>query len=126
MGIKLLGKIVAKGQHPVAIRVISYLGWLDFALLSKMAGPQCPELIHLSQTMLQKILAENTPLTVNFVGELSFHKTNYLFLIDSGLKKKLLQSPTLLKKGPFTFKTPGRWRPTTARRWANCKAKREK
>ena len=69
MGIKLLRKIVAKGQRPVAIRVISFLGWLDFALLLTLAGPECPELICLSRTLLQKILVDNTPLNVNFVGE---------------------------------------------------------
>ena len=69
MGIKLLRKIVAKGQRPVAIRVISFLGWLDFALLLTLAGSECPELICLSRTLLQKILVDNTPLNVNFVGE---------------------------------------------------------
>ena len=69
MGIKLLRKMVSKGQHPVAVRVMSFLGWLDFALLLTLAGPECADLIYLSHTVLQKILVDNTPQNVNFVGE---------------------------------------------------------
>ena len=61
MGMQLLKKLIEKGQGLVVTNVLKFLGWLDFALLLLVLGPQIPQLIYLSQNVLEQILVDNTP-----------------------------------------------------------------
>ena len=61
MGMQLVKKLIEKGQGIVVTNVLKFLGWLDFALLLIVLGPQIPQLIYLSQNVLEQILVDNTP-----------------------------------------------------------------
>ena len=61
MGMQLVKKLIQKGQGLVVTNVLKFLGWLDFALLLLVLGPQIPQLIYLSQNVLEQILVDNTP-----------------------------------------------------------------
>ena len=68
MGIRLVKKLIEKGQGIVVTNVLKFLGWLDFALLLIFLGPQIPDLIYLSQNDLEQILVDNTPVNINCVS----------------------------------------------------------
>ena len=61
MGMQLVKKLIQKGHGLVVTNVLKFLGWLDFALLLLVLGPEIPQLIYLSQNVLEQILVDNTP-----------------------------------------------------------------